>query len=149
MGITSHPHVDSYAGFIFGSVDPKAPSLTDYLGDTTFYLDLIAKKTAGGLEVIGAPHRWVMSANWKTAADNFVGDSYHTLFAHRSMVELGMAPGDPNFASAPAEISLQNGHGVGVLGFPPTLADFPEYEDTPTKSSTRWRRPIRRRHTRT
>ncbi len=47
------PHVDSYAGFIFGSVDPKAPSLTDYLGDTTFYLDLIAKKTAGGLEVIG------------------------------------------------------------------------------------------------
>lgn len=53
VGITSHPHVDSYAGFIFGSVDPKAPSLTDYLGDTTFYLDLIAKKTAGGLEVIG------------------------------------------------------------------------------------------------
>ncbi len=47
------------------------------------------------------------------------------------MVELGMAPGDPNFASAPAEISLQNGHGVGVLGFPPTLADFPEYEGYP------------------
>nr|ABG02223.1 dioxygenase large alpha subunit [Mycolicibacterium pallens] len=130
-GLRHIPHVDSYAGFIFGSVDPKAPSLTDYLGDTTFHLDLIAKKTAGGLEVIGAPHRWVMSANWKTAADNFVGDSYHTLFAHRSMVELGMAPGDPNFASAPAEISLQNGHGVGVLGFPPTLADFPEYEGYP------------------
>ncbi len=90
-----------------------------------------------------------MSANWKTAADNFVGDSYHTLFAHRSMVELGMAPGDPNFASAPAEISLQNGHGVGVLAFRPRSPIFPSTRDTPTKSSTRWRRPTRRRYTRT
>jgi PAH dioxygenase large subunit len=130
-GLRHIPQLDSYAGFIFGSVDPAAPSLGEYLGDMTFYLDLIAKKTAGGMEVIGAPHRWVMGANWKTGADNFVGDSYHTLFAHRSMIELGMAPGDPNFASAPAEIGLQNGHGVGVLGFPPTLSEFPEYEGYP------------------
>lgn len=130
-GLRHIPQLDSHAGFIFGSIDPAAPSLSDYLGDMTFYLDLIAKKTAGGLEVIGAPHRWVLGANWKTAADNFVGDSYHTLFAHRSMVELGLAPNDPMFASAPAEISLQNGHGVGVLGFPPALGEFPEFEGYP------------------
>lgn len=130
-GLRPIPHVDSYSGFIFGSVDPSAPSLLDYLGDMAFYLDLVAKKTAAGMEVIGAPHRWVVEANWKLGAENFVGDAYHTLMAHRSMVELGMAPGDPNFASSPAHIGLQNGHGIGVLGYPPTLAEFPEYEGYP------------------
>ncbi len=42
-----------------------------------------------------------------------------------------MAPGDPNFASAPAEISLQNGHGVGVLAFRPRSPIFPSTRDTP------------------
>ncbi len=45
-----------------------------------------------------------------------------------------MAPGDPNFASAPAEISLQNGHGVGVLAFRPRSPIFPEYEGYPRRS---------------
>lgn len=117
--LTPVPHVDNYRGLIFGCLDDKAPSLADYLGDMTWYLDLITKRSPGGLEVRGEPQRWIIDANWKLGSDNFVGDAYHTLMTHRSAVELGLVPPDPKFASWPAHISLSNGHGLGVLGVPP------------------------------
>lgn len=82
--LTPVPHVDNYGGLIFGCLDDKAPSLADYLGDMTWYLDLITKRSPGGLEVRGEPQRWIIDANWKLGSDNFVGDAYHTLMTHRS-----------------------------------------------------------------
>lgn len=117
--LTQVPRLENYGGLIFGCLDENAPPLADYLGDMTWYLDLISKKTQGGLEVRGEPQRWIIDSNWKLGADNFVGDAYHTLMTHRSAVELGLAPPDPKFASQPAHISLSNGHGLGVLGVPP------------------------------
>ncbi len=59
------------------------------------------------------PQRWVIDANWKTGADNFVGgDGYHTVMTHRSMCELGLLPPD-NVAVSPAHVSLSGGHGGG------------------------------------
>ena len=141
--LTQVPRLENYGGLIFGCLDENAPPLADYLGDMTWYLDLISKKTQGGLEVRGEPQRWIIDSNWKLGADNFVGDAYHTLMTHRSAVELGLAPPDPKFASEPAHISLSNGHGLGVLGVPPGPTNAALYELS-TRGRRRARRGLRR-----
>jgi len=58
--------------------------------------------------------------NWKLASENFVGDSYHTLMTHRSMVELGVAPRDARYAMYGEQIHIPDkGHGSMVIGAPP------------------------------
>jgi PAH dioxygenase large subunit len=88
-GLYEVPHLENYCGLIFASLDPKAPPLEEYLGDFKWYIDLHLKIT-GGLEVIGDPFRWVANLNWKTAVENFGGDSYHTQVVHKSCVDVGL-----------------------------------------------------------
>lgn len=120
-GLLPIPRIGTYKGLIFGSLDPGAASLDDFLGDMRFYLDLVIDRSDAGLEVVGAPQRWIVDANWKLGADNFIGDDYHTLMAHRSMVELGLAPNDPQFAMYGAHVYAGNGHGLGLVAAPPHL----------------------------
>jgi 3-phenylpropionate/trans-cinnamate dioxygenase alpha subunit len=54
-----------------------------------WYLDILFDRREGGTEVSG-PHRWVLNANWKTAAENFGGDGYHITSTHGSARELGV-----------------------------------------------------------
>ncbi len=112
--------VEEYNGMIFGTMDPEAPPLEEWLGDIRWYLDLITRRSPEGLEVVGAPQRWVVDVNWKLASENFVGDSYHTLMTHRSMVELGVAPRDARYAMYGEQIHIPGkGHGSMVIGAPP------------------------------
>ncbi|PRZ41574.1 phthalate 3,4-dioxygenase alpha subunit [Antricoccus suffuscus] len=83
------PRLDTYNGLIFISMDPDAPSLTDYLGGFGFYLDYYTKQSASGCELLG-PQRWRINANWKIGAENFAGDMYHTPHTHTSVVEIGL-----------------------------------------------------------
>ncbi|WP_338602711.1 aromatic ring-hydroxylating dioxygenase subunit alpha [Sulfolobus tengchongensis] len=80
--------VKTYEGLIFATVNSKAPSLEDYLGDAKWYLDIIVKAT-GGLEVIGPPHKWIADINWKSDVDNF-GDSLHPFYTHKVIGDLGL-----------------------------------------------------------
>lgn len=82
-------HVDSIHGLVFASLDPDAPPLAEYLGDMRWYLEMLFGLHPDGMEVVADPHRWIMEANWKSGADNFAGDDYHTLYLHKSMWELG------------------------------------------------------------
>jgi len=112
--------VEAYSGMIFGTLDAEAPPLEEWLGDIRWYLELITRRSPEGLEVIGAPQRWVVDVNWKLASENFVGDSYHTLMTHRSMVELGVAPRDARYAMYGEQIHIPDkGHGSMVIGAPP------------------------------
>jgi phthalate 3,4-dioxygenase alpha subunit len=76
-------------GMIFGSLDEDAPDFDEYLGGFSYFLDLYTKQSEAGLEVRG-PQRWVVEANWKIAAENFAGDTYHTPVTHSSVVEIGL-----------------------------------------------------------
>jgi hypothetical protein len=67
--------VASYKGLIFGTFDPDAPSLDEYLGDMRWGLDLLLDQ--GDMEVVPGIVRWQIDANWKFAADNAIGDNYH------------------------------------------------------------------------
>jgi PAH dioxygenase large subunit len=112
--------VASHDGLIFGAASEETPPLEDWLGDACWYLDLWTKRSPAGLEVLGPPQRWVVDADWKLASENFTGDSYHTLMTHRSMVELGQAPGDPKYAMYGEQVHIPGrGHGLMLIGAPP------------------------------
>lgn len=91
-GLVPAAEVDSYQGLIFATLDPTAPSLPDYLGGMTWYLDLVFGLNEYGVEVMGPPQRFIIDANWKSGADNFAGDDYHLGTLHRSVWEIGAFP---------------------------------------------------------
>lgn len=76
------PRVESYHGLIFGNLDPNAMPLTEYLGDMKWYLDILLKRSDGGVEVRGTPQRWLVKANWKNTFENFTADTYHVQRGH-------------------------------------------------------------------
>jgi phenylpropionate dioxygenase-like ring-hydroxylating dioxygenase large terminal subunit len=80
-------HLDTYQGLIFGRIADEGPSLGTYLGDFTWYLDVLFGPTSEGMTVVGEPHRWESDHDWKTSADNFSGDSYHVLTTHQAGLE--------------------------------------------------------------
>lgn len=90
-GLHEAPRVDSYRGLIFASLDADVMPLRDFLGDFCWYLDIHLGLTEGGMEVVGAPHRWLIDADWKSGSDNFAGDSYHTQSLHQSILHIGLS----------------------------------------------------------
>jgi phenylpropionate dioxygenase-like ring-hydroxylating dioxygenase large terminal subunit len=106
--------VEMFCGIIFANWDESAPSLDDYLGDAKFYLNTTFGRTEAGVEVIGAPQRYVINANWKTAAEQFGGDAYHAGQLHRSLGALsGGDPANPrDWQMHAPKVSIDNGHNV-------------------------------------
>ncbi|RSL33117.1 aromatic ring-hydroxylating dioxygenase subunit alpha [Salibacterium salarium] len=117
-GLRSIPRVESYQGMIFGNLDPDAIPLEEYLGDMKWYFDIMLGRSDGGMEVRGAPHRWVAKANWKMTSENFAADPYHVQTTHRSAVELELTPKDPMYASYGHQVVMNNGHGINVITSP-------------------------------
>ncbi|RXT06998.1 aromatic ring-hydroxylating dioxygenase subunit alpha [Ammoniphilus sp. CFH 90114] len=124
------PRVDTYRGMIFGNLDPNAMPLEDYLGDLKWYIDLFLARSDGGMEVIGAPQRWVVNTNWKMSTENFGGDPYHVATTHKSTVELGISPKDPFYASYGHQVKLNHGHCVNVSTTGPGFS-VPSYQGLP------------------
>ena len=142
-GLRRAPHVDTYQGFIFASLDPDAIPLTEFLGDMCWYLDVLFGTSPRGMRVAGDPQRWIVHANWKSGADNFVGDGYHVPSAHRSVGELGLLPGIDESIGNGFQVALDGGHGLlmgkdllpppigGIMGFPPqveSLFDLDQFQ---------------------
>ncbi len=86
LGLKRVPRVESWRGMIFGSFDEANIPLEDYLGDMRFYLDAFFQRFPGGIEFMGAPHRWLINANWKLPVENQLGDVNHGAFLHSSIV---------------------------------------------------------------
>ncbi|MBT6272611.1 MAG: aromatic ring-hydroxylating dioxygenase subunit alpha [Chromatiales bacterium] len=86
-------HLALYKGTVWATWDADAPSFETYLGDAKVHLDMALDcrdGRPGGAEVIGL-HKWVFPANWKFAAENFLGDTYHNP-SHRSVDLIGIGP---------------------------------------------------------
>lgn len=81
-GLVPVAQVDSYKKLIFGTLDPEAPPLEEYLGDMRWGLDLLLEQ--GDLAVTPGTARWQINCNWKFAADNGAGDNAHAEIAHKS-----------------------------------------------------------------
>ena len=134
-GLIPVAQLDIYKGLVFATFDPAAPPLLEYLGPTTWYLDVFFDRREGGVEVIGGVHKWQIPANWKMPAENFCGDGYHTGWSHLSAIGSGFGG---SFRSSPsragAVVSPANGHCIVGLGpddpSDPAVPEIIAYEES-------------------
>ena len=113
LGLIEVAQLDTYAGMVFATWDPEAPSLEEYLGDYRFFMDMRYNRRDNGMKLIG-PEKWMLPSNWKMPIDNFAGDGYHFNLTHRSSL-IAQA----KVAGRPSQINLfeeNGGHNVGVNG---------------------------------
>ena len=129
--------LETYHGLIFGRIAEEGTSLAEYLGDITWYLDVLFGATEAGMTVVGEPHRWESSHDWKTSADNFSGDSYHVLTTHQAGLEteaLSKGPWEElNDFPAASYLACTNRHSIGYylsedgetfMGYPEEITDY-------------------------
>ncbi|PSR33809.1 MAG: aromatic ring-hydroxylating dioxygenase subunit alpha [Sulfobacillus benefaciens] len=114
--------VEIWAGLIFGTWSANPPSVKEFLGPMAWYLDLVVNRAE--MEVTGPPQRWVVNASWKLGADNFVHDSYHTMYTHASIAKLGMVPA-ADYSKQGYQIDCGQGHGLN-FGTPTPDFIFPQ-----------------------
>jgi phenylpropionate dioxygenase-like ring-hydroxylating dioxygenase large terminal subunit len=86
-GLVPVAQVAIYGGMIFGTFDPEAPALEEFLGDMRWGLDILLGQ--GDLIAVPGIARWTMEVNWKFASDNAIGDMYHAPMTHRSAMLAG------------------------------------------------------------
>ena len=112
LGLKPVPRLESWRGFWFGSFDEEIQPLDQYLGNMRYYLDaFLLRFDEGGIEFVGAPHKWIINANWKLPVENQLGDVNHGPFLHAAVI-----PPEAN-----AEI---DNYGLGVVPEPGHGASF-------------------------
>lgn len=118
LGLVPVTQLDSYKGMLFATFDRAAPSLRDYLGETTcWYLDTVIDRCEGGIEFIGGIHKWIIPCNWKFPAENLSGDGYHVQWSHGASIRAGFdAAPTANQKSIGHDVALGNGHGMICVG---------------------------------
>ena len=121
-GLLHAPQVAIHRGTIWVNLDPGAPGFLEHLGDFRWYLDTHLG-AASGMEVIGDPHRSILKSNWKSGAENFSGDSYHTQTLHRSITELGLF-GSLASGSYDVHVTECSGHATSIRRLPPGVDSF-------------------------
>src|SRR2546423_3099068 len=86
FNVAQVPRVESYRGFVFGTLNPDAPALLDYLGPITQPIDEWLDRHPTGKVAVAQANRIKFKGNWKLAYDNS-GDGYHVVYSHRSLLE--------------------------------------------------------------
>jgi phenylpropionate dioxygenase-like ring-hydroxylating dioxygenase large terminal subunit len=114
-GLIPVAQVGVYHGLIFGTLDPQAVPLEEFLGDFRWFLDMVLDR--GDFAAVPGVVRWRMKCNWKFAADNAIGDNAHAQIAHRSAFiamerklgapRMGLGVDEPGFT-----ILTEYGHGA-------------------------------------
>ena len=120
LGLNKVPRIDDYCGLVFGSFNPEIQNLDSYLGNMKFYLDTYFSRFPGGVEVIGAPHKWLLDANWKLPVENQLGDVGHGPFLHGTL--LADTPAQEEIESYGFNTVPEPGHGAAVRYLP---EDYP------------------------
>lgn len=131
-----------YKGTVWATWDAAAPSFETYMGDALIHLDMALDcrdGRPGGSEVIGL-HKWVFPANWKFAAENFLGDTYHNP-SHRSVDLIGIGPSAQQGSKGRRDneleaaqhvwISFPGGHGVHSAVKPESFDYIESFQDNP------------------
>jgi naphthalene 1,2-dioxygenase subunit alpha len=133
-GLREVAKLESFHGFVYGCFDPEAPNLREYLGDMAWYIESWMDAPGGGVELVGPPSRSILYCNWKTPAENFVGDMYHVGWTHAASLKvtatgpLAAIVGNAGLP-APADdigfhFTTRSGHGAAVT-YASKLSSFP------------------------
>jgi phenylpropionate dioxygenase-like ring-hydroxylating dioxygenase large terminal subunit len=130
-GLLPVAQVASRHGFIFATLDPRAPGLDEYLGGMSWYLDLVFGLNEHGVEVLAPPQRFILDANWKSPAENFAGDDYHLATLHRSVWEIGAFPVPVEDDMTGYHVHAAPGHSLSLSVAPDGADPGPEFYGTP------------------
>lgn len=85
LALARVPRVDTYKGFIFGSMAADGPTLIDHLGAASEALDrLVMTSPKGEVEITAGFLQHKVQANWKLVVENET-DGYHPKFVHASI----------------------------------------------------------------
>jgi phenylpropionate dioxygenase-like ring-hydroxylating dioxygenase large terminal subunit len=139
-GLITAAQVESYKGFIFATMDPAAPPLCEYLGQTgRIGIDLLAEQ--GTLSVVPGIQKYTIPCNWKLATDN-VWDWYHPQLSHASAFMSGFARrrgpgGGPLDQYAVPHLVMTGEYGHAISG--PTTEWQPNRDDPAFDESWRER----------
>jgi len=98
FNLKSVPRLESYRGFVFGSLNPDVVPLPEHLGGITKFLDLYCAPAPAELEVVAGACIHTTNCNWKVVHDNGP-DPYHAPTVHR------------NFAATLNHRDEKHGHG--------------------------------------
>ena len=72
---------ENYRGFLFASLNPDVPPLTEFLGEAAKIIDMIVDQSEEGLEVLRGSSTYTFDGNWKLQAENGA-DGYHVSAVH-------------------------------------------------------------------
>jgi benzoate/toluate 1,2-dioxygenase alpha subunit len=77
--------MESYRGFLFGSLNDEVKPLVEHLGEAGKIVDMIVDQSPEGLEVLRGSSTYVFDGNWKMQAENGA-DGYHVSATHWNYV---------------------------------------------------------------
>jgi phenylpropionate dioxygenase-like ring-hydroxylating dioxygenase large terminal subunit len=77
----------NYRGMLFGTLNPNAMSLEEYLGDARTMLDLMIDQSPDGIELVPGVVKYTFEGNWKFQLEN-CSDGYHFTSTHSSFLGL-------------------------------------------------------------
>jgi len=86
-GLAPMARFAEHRGFLFGSLNPDVPSLTDHLGEAATLLDLVADQNEDGFELVPGQVTFTYEANWKLQLEN-CADAYHFTSTHPSYIRV-------------------------------------------------------------
>lgn len=127
--------VESYRGFVFGSLNPEVPPLAEHLGGAASFIDMLFDQCPEGWTVLPGKTSCIYHGNWKLMLENGGGDGLHPDYAHKSL--LGIAKRKTERAGAIRTMQIDKmhekigrqwtfGHGHTGIWF-----NFPNPEDRP------------------
>jgi phenylpropionate dioxygenase-like ring-hydroxylating dioxygenase large terminal subunit len=142
LGLVPLARLESYRGFVFGSLSPEGMDLAQHLGPAADAFDLWCEASPTGRLVLeSGVSKYRFRGNWKLVVEN-AADGYHPLFLHRSIngdtgLEAFRAVFDkPEFGSF---YDLGHGHSRAEIVIPGAGSDdAPELPPPPRVSAEAW-----------
>jgi benzoate/toluate 1,2-dioxygenase alpha subunit len=86
LGLRRVPRLETYKGFVFGSLSAQGGSLAEHLGDARVFIDLLVDQSEQGIEVLKGYSRYTYQGNWKLQVENGI-DGYHPTTVHWNFAE--------------------------------------------------------------
>lgn len=122
LGLIRLPRIESFRGFVFGSLNAQVEPLIDFLGEAAYFIDLFADLSpTGKICVASGVTKYSYTGNWKQQVENSM-DGYHPGLVHHSFFEdvlkprVGRGMGFIVGPQSPAQ-NATLGHGHGLLDF--------------------------------
>jgi 3-phenylpropionate/trans-cinnamate dioxygenase alpha subunit len=115
FGLVPIERLDSYKGLVFGCFDPSAPSLSDYLGQMKWYLDVWLDALPGGSVLMGDAQKVEIMSNWKLPVENVCGDGYHLGWAHAAAMTAVQSMDLSGFTVGNSSVNLEGGLSIAGL----------------------------------